>query len=244
MRGKHRSGRFNRASLIASVLAALLAAVVNPLSNSAHPADAWYGHVWTNGMQSGISTDRVVQWRFVDNFPLGDGFRNRLKDGASEWNQLPPEMRFDFVSGEANALAWDTCPVPSQSVYQDDRVGWQDIPGNDALAQAYYCTINANSILLFRIRFDKDWFWYGGTEQPPDGAFDAWSVATHEFGHTGGRAKGGDGDGHFVEPSEYCPNEGSPNFSDRHTMCPSNYRGTRNQRSLEQHDRDVFNDAY
>lgn len=231
---------------VAGLMGAVAASLASPSINSAHQASEWYSSKWTAGTQQGIDTDQVVDWRFVNNFPDGSGFRNRVKDGAAEWNELAPSMRFAYESGapDANGLGWDDpCPAPTQGNYQADKVGWQEISGS-AAAQTYFCPIDGNSLLYFRTRFDKDLNWFGGTGDPNSNELDIWSYSAHEFGHAGGRSKGGDGDGHFPETSQLCPGPSSPEFSDRHTMCGGAYYGTRNERSLEEHDKDVFRNAY
>lgn len=231
---------------LATLVAAVIPFLIVPAINEAHLASEYYGFFWTTGSQDGIATDQSAEWRFTDNFPSGQGLQNRVKNGAMAWNELPPDMSFPESNGTVNGLNWDVqCPFPpTQSAYQDNRVGWQSIPGNEALAQAQYCGINETTLLNFRIRFDRDRNWYGGTDTPAPSEYDMWSVAGHEFGHAGGRAKGGDGDGHFLQTSPLCPDVDSQHFDERHTMCPSTPRGTRVQRSLEEHDRDVFRNAY
>ncbi|MEA2434116.1 MAG: Matrixin [Actinomycetota bacterium] len=95
----------------------------------------------------------------------------------------------------------------------------------------------------FQMLFDKEETWHFDPSTPPGpGETDMWAVASHEFGHAGGRITGGPGDqGHWPESSNLCPDL----LNDRrHTMCPSyDFIGTV-MRTLERHDIDTFRNAY
>jgi hypothetical protein len=229
------------------VLTVTCAALLLPTAVAAHPWADWHIHRWTTTVIGGIQTDRNVDWRFVDNVPSGDGTRARIRDAAARWSNVGTSLSFNFGSNEAAGLGWGTCP----NSYQDDRVGWTNIGSSgfshsEPLGQAQNChfSSNTNAAWSFKIRFNKDAPWYTGTGTPPSDRYDLWSLAMHEFGHVTGRYKGGDGNGHFRESSDYCPGPKSSSFSWRHTMCPSIYIGKTNQRTLETHDKDVLQNAY
>jgi len=50
-----------------------------PSTAGAHPAADLYVQWWHSG-------ERTVTWHFDDDFPAGNGMRQRVKDGAADWN--------------------------------------------------------------------------------------------------------------------------------------------------------------
>lgn len=221
-------------SLAASVALALLMAPVG--TAQAHDWSDWYGFRWKTETIGGLNHDRTPQWRFVDNFPPGDGGRSRTQDGSEAWNGRTT-LDFDYSSGspDYSALEWDAgC---SEFSYQENKVGWGGFPGTgfsdgESLAEVKVCVASADLTALFnfRIKANEDAPWYKGTATPGASQADLWSVMSHEFGHAGGRLKGGDGEGHFPVSSSYC--EGG---ADRHTISKATPLGTLGSRYLEQH---------
>lgn len=239
--------RMKQLSALIGVMA--IAAALTPTPAFGHAWSDWHRWRWTTTVIDGVQTDRNVQWRFVDNFPQGDGGRSRVLDAGARWNNVGTSLRFDYQASQPDwgSLGWGTC----SSSYQYDKVGWTAIgpsgfSNDEPLGQASSCTFGSNSSAAwnFKIRFNSGAPWYKGDGSVPSGKYDLWSVAMHEFGHATGRNRGGDGDGHFSESSTYCPNYNASNFSTRHTMCPSTYSGTALQRTLETHDVDVLQNAY
>lgn len=120
---------------------------------------------------------------------------------------------------------------------------------SEALAKTATCVWSTapDTLHSFKIKLNEDAPLYSGDDDPPLDKWDMESIMAHEFGHATGRDRspsGNGADGHFAESSTYCPGSGSSEFGSRHTMCPSIFDGTRMQRSLEQHDRDIFQNAY
>ena len=226
------------------LLATGLLLFVGTGSAQAHPWADWYGQRWRTGTFEGVDQDQTVDWRFVNNFCCGT-FRDSVQSGSTKWNAVSGvSMTFHFESSQDDygGLSWDDCPAN----YQADRVGIGDFGDagwslNEPLAVTKLCPFAdaTDKAYNFRIKFNEDTPWYKDNGDPSNGQWDAISVAAHEFGHATGRTIGGDGSGHFLESSTYCPAD-----SGRHTMCPSTFDGTSWQRSLEAHDIDTFQNAY
>ena len=232
-----------------TLAAALFSCLMTAVAISAHPANEWYGAKWKSGTLDGVAMDKDVDWRFVDNFPIGDNSRARTRDGASQWSSRGTSLTFNFQWNEPDydALDWGVC----SDHYQRDKVGWGDFGDagyslSEPLAVVSTCVFSSDRTVLwsFKMKVNNDAPWYTGTGDVPNNRSDMWSVMSHEFGHAGGRIKGGDGSGHFEEWWDVCPDPGSGNGWDRHTMCPSVFEGTNMMRSLEQHDVDTFQGAY
>lgn len=64
--------------------------------------------------------------------------------------------------------------------------------------------------------------------------------ATHEFGHATGRETGGAGMGHFDDDWAVCDDTEAAH----HTMCQSVIVNVWWDRTLNDHDKDVFDDKY
>jgi hypothetical protein len=121
-----------------------------------------------------------------------------------------------------------------------------DGPGGQ-LAVTVTCTFGTGNgpreMYSFQMLFDREEDWHvDPSSEPGLGEIDMWAVASHEFGHAGGRITGGpDGQGHFSENSRLCPDL----LNDRrHTMCPSYDVIGVVMRTLERHDIDTFLHAY
>jgi hypothetical protein len=54
-----------------------------PIQVQAHPADDFFNRMW------GVN-NRIVPWHFTESFPgtNSDNFRMRVRDGATEWNNV------------------------------------------------------------------------------------------------------------------------------------------------------------
>jgi hypothetical protein len=87
------------------------------------------------------------------------------------------------------------------------------------------------------MRFDSADPFYTGTGTPGEKQIDLQSIATHEWGHATGWGSSG-GTNHFPEGWDVCT------MSPKHTMCPSIPEGKDYWRTLEEHDRDTFNNVY
>jgi hypothetical protein len=124
----------------------------------------------------------------------------------------------------------------------NNTINWKSIDGSSGqniLGDTFDCpTTGTGSISKFWIRFDRDnaseFHWPGHTaDDPPDGTYDGWALAAHEFGHATGF------DGHIGSSTTYC--DGS---LDHHTMCPYILSGYARQRTLEVHDVNTFQSVY
>lgn len=208
------------------LIAAVLSAAILASLGIAHGAATWYPTYFK-------ADEREQHYGFHDEVPQGTGFRNRVEDGAQEWNGLDTTLK--FRQGGVNvSWAWNaSCQGPGKN-----SIHWRNL---DALALATRCvyTANPDRISEFRIAFDESRDWHVGTGPPGSSEFDTWSVSAHEFGHAGGFGSGGPPNVHWDGGGALCPS--APND---HTMCPTNTRGTQSQRSLEEHDRHTFRDRY
>lgn len=210
------------------------------------------------------ASDPLVNWRFTNQVPnVGDGTRNRIKDGAAQWNALGQSMTFAYDGQpdyEQPAIWREYCGDD----YQQDGVHWFNIDDSVALAEVYKCSSVENAggtggtqLHSFQIRFDssRNWFTGSGTGIASI-QYDLWSVAAHEFGHATGRGGTataglsplptengvvvGDASGHFTLSTTYC----NTNATAWHTMCAGVVNGTIWGRSLNTHDIDVFKGSY
>jgi hypothetical protein len=73
----------------------------------------------------------------------------------------------------------------------------------------------------------------------PNDKVDTWAVSAHEFGHAGGFGSGDSGLAHFPGDSSIC-DLGAP----KQTMCQGLPYGAQFWRSLEEHDKHTFRNAY
>lgn len=225
-----------RSIVVDVVLAAALAALVLGAIAAAHDASTFYTKKWKAG-------ERNQNYGFHDAVPGGD-FRDRVEDGAQKWNPLAGNMQFQ--RGGVN-VTWTfdstNCHNPG-----DNSIHYGNIDGGPAaqeegefntVATTTTCHYNSDvhDLYSFRIKFDEDDPWYTGTGDTPSGRYDLIAVAAHEFGHATGFGRGAAQD-HFDRDSTYCKD------SPKHTMCPTISRGYNNLRSLEEHDRHTFNNAY
>lgn len=197
------------------------------------------------------SNHLTVGWRFADGFPSGDDIRARVKDGPRAWNDLNTNLSFNFQDGQPDYDPFPADQCPSLGADEKDALHWGSLsPG--VLASTYVCTFfeaggsDTDSIHSFQIKFNSDVDFYTGAGDPGSNQIDLWSVAVHEFGHATGRActRGsltiaGDGCGHFIN-SPLCDRT----VSSYHTMCRFIFFGKTWSRTLEEHDKDTFRNAY
>ncbi|MDQ3983449.1 MAG: hypothetical protein M3271_12285, partial [Actinomycetota bacterium] len=82
--------------------------------------------------------------------------------------------------------------------------------------------------------------WYTGADPPGNNDTDIQAPATHEWGHATGREVGGVGSGHFGNGWDVCAGTEAAH----HTMCESVYTNVWWDRTLNDHDKDVFDGKY
>jgi hypothetical protein len=241
MRAVQRSDRLALA-LFATALVAFTLLGVRPAG--AHFGSQWYYEKWG---------DTNVNWRFTDSFPgpIGGAFRDRVKDGAREWNQAGTPVQFvhdtpdyaDFFNG---------CPMPPDVTYQHDGIHWKNINFavyGPAFTRACVQSESATVLHNFQMTLDSDdpdWDWYKGTGDPPTDEFDVWSVVAHEFGHATGFGRGQSREDHFSSDASECDESDLPH---RQTMCDilipiTREMGRTYRRSLESHDQHTLSNAY
>lgn len=224
--------RLPATTLLALTGILLMAAMSGPALG--HRPGKWYGARWD---------ENVVRWHFDDDFPRGDGVRRAVLKGSRQWNRAGAELRFrrarDREGGRID---------PCSHRHGQNLLHWKRIDGpGGILALTVSCTFGdargRREMHSFEMMFDRAEPWHTDpSSHPAPFQTDLWAVASHEFGHAGGRITGGpDGDGHFPEDSRYCPNLLDPR---RHTMCPSYDLIAADMRTLEKHDVDVFRRAY
>lgn len=214
-----------RTSFFFCAVVVLLPAV----SADAHTASDWFPDEW------GIVNRSAVQivWADTDFLVGGSGetARDRIKDGAAQWNNLDSD--FAFVATGAYNFTLSTNPC-NNGVNQNAYF-WRNFTGGSTLAQTTRCIgPNGTAIISYVVEFASDHEWYTGTGGPPSDKFDVWSVASHEQGHAAGFA------GHWTGSGAADCSSGAG----RETMCSGTSAGTTMKRSLETHDSHTFENAY
>ena len=185
-----------------------------------------------------------INWRFTAGFPSGSGQRDSVREGADQWSNTSGAI-FDWnETGQvANWTISFNCGVSWNGGNGNNTLNWKSIDGggnNSTLADTLLCpTSGTSSLTKFWIRFDQansaDFHWPGhNPDDPPDNTFDAWAIASHEFGHATGFQ------GHIGSGSTYC----DVGDLDLHTMCSFTASGLARQRTLEVHDVDTFQATY
>jgi hypothetical protein len=224
-----------------AVLATALALVV-PFA--AQPAAA---HTVADYFPRRWKVDLRPDWSFTAGFPGGD-WRSRVRDGVNQWNNRNQPLVWEERAQRADFNP-DVCPATAGT----NAIHWRDIPDDEAaLAYTSSCTYGSDPSRVWsaNIVFDSSRNWYTGTGDasdgflnnacflPPDCKWDAWSVASHEWGHASGFSGPFD-EGHFSEGDAICPDSDA-----RETMCPGIYIGTERQRTIEAHEIHTFEGAY
>jgi hypothetical protein len=195
-----------------------------PASGRAHTASTYYPNRWQ-------TTSQV--WNFTQGFPTG-AFRTRVRDGVAQWNNIGANFRFN-EGGQVANYSSTTCPTSGRN-----GVHYRTIDGSGGtLAETLMC-FGAGAMSSANIAFDSQESWYTATLVPTGSQRDAWSVATHEWGHATG-FYGPYANGHF-NPAESICTAGSPQ-----TMCPTYVPPTATDpkmRTVSGHDTHTFSAAY
>ncbi|CAN5361026.1 hypothetical protein BH20ACT24_BH20ACT24_21820 [soil metagenome] len=200
----------------------LIVALQSP-SSFGHSATDYYNQTWF---------DTSVKWAFTVGVPASGGFRARVRDGADAWNSLPPAQHFYEVGEVPSYPPYTPC---SNLSYQENAIHYYNMV--ESLGRTYQC-FAGNEMTKFQLAIDVRDNWYLGEPTPPPASdSDLQSTATHEFGHAGG-FRGPFSEGHFKGSGELCT------LTPYHTMCPFQGPGEGWFRSLEEHDRHTFDDAY
>jgi hypothetical protein len=216
---------------VAPLLLALGVYIVLSWSPASAAAAGAYSHTWA-------SQDYAIPFYYTDNFP-GPRFRNRVWDGARQWNNVGRGPR--FVQHLSNRAPYRRMGIGSCGIRRNNRsdsvISWQSMDGrgnNVAITQTclYSSGPKAGHIGVFTLTFDAMERWYTGSKTPPAGSADAWSAASHELGHALGA-------NHFARTAPYCANN-----SDLQTMCPKFFFGSKWMRSLGGRDIRAFSNAY
>lgn len=215
--------------LVAAAISILLLAALG----SAHTGSEWYAHKW--------KVDKEQNYGFGGSVP-GGNFRDRVEDGAQEWNALAGDMQFRRGGVD---VTWSYDFSCANRETGQNSIHWGTIDGGpgqagnfNTYARTRHCVFNSDGtrIFMIAIKFDSGDDWYNGTENPPSDKVDTKGVATHEFGHAGGFGTGAND--HFPAGTDICT---QPN---KQTMCQGMPYGESFWRSLEEHDRHTFNNVY
>lgn len=201
----------------------------------AHSAGSFYYSGWPAGHNE-------TYW-FRDNVPTGN-FRSRVIDGAYEWNDTPNDGNAEpnFYNGGEKSDSGGDWNQPCQANYSAIYFRDLDSISSGAVGYTPFCKVvvsdGGNSwtkITKFSLNLDSDRDWYTGTGDAPDWPpdVDAWSIASHEFGHATGW------EGHFNDSGDQCPGDGT-----EATMCPVYEGGSERWRTLSDHDSHTFENQY
>jgi hypothetical protein len=224
--------RRSRKLLVDLIAAGALAALALGAIGWAHTGSTYYTKKWRAG-------ERTQNYGFGDSVPSGN-FRDRVENGANQWSALAGNMQFQR-GGVTVTWQYDSnCNGAGKNSIHWGSIDGPPVAGQlNTAAQTTHCTYTDDPgfLMLFRMKFDSADPWYNDTGDPPSDKVDTWSLAAHEFGHATGWGAGG-AQNHFGDSWDVCTN------SPKHTMCPSIPLGDDYWRSLEEHDRDTFNNVY
>lgn len=112
----------------------------------------------------GLWTTNNVNYSYSPYLP--SGFRSPTNLGAVAWNNV-------------TTSSWTFNRVSSSSNY----VEYAGVDGALGAAAVTTLYMSGNQITRFVIRYDSSENWYTGSSVPGSTQIDAWSVASHEFGH-------------------------------------------------------------
>jgi hypothetical protein len=229
LRGLVVSGALSTVVLALPLTGAALAHCAD--SNSCNNEYDWYHSEWQADHHTGLD----IKWRFTTPFPDG-AKRDRVIDAFQKWNGLGQKMKFGRLS-DVNEFTID-CDGDPGSAYHG--IFWRNI---DALARTMQCDharwdgSKGSTLHEFHITFDSDRSWHGYLTDPPGNEYDFYSVAVHEVGHATG-FYGAYADGHFDPGGDLCGTDAEQ------TLCPYVSMGESHWRSLEEHDKHTFDNAY
>jgi hypothetical protein len=222
--------------LVGATSAGLLSAAVTA---SAHRSKGYYAARWGAGALEG-----GLPWRFAADFPSGGGIRERVRNAASRWNAQGQALRFDYRRGTAD-VAFPPSSCPPLDRPETNAVHWGPV-GGSAIGVANLCTFgeaggrSEGTYHSFQIKLDSTVSWYTGKAAPGRRDVDIQGPATHEFGHATGRESGGAGVGHFDDSWSVC----RATRQDHHTMCERVFTNVWWDRTLNSHDKHVFDRKY
>ena len=134
---------------------------------------------------------------------------------------LPTQMSSPTTKG---ANAWTNSPVSAWTYNKvtssDNDVTMGSIDGANGALAVTSTYVSGTTIIGFDFKYDSGENWYTGTGTPASNQYDAWSTATHEFGHALGLAH---------TQSAFCPLNTYAS-----AMCANQYAGTTWKRILPQ----------
>lgn len=223
------------------MLAAALSTVVGVSSRvddvDAHNPANWFEGEWTIGTDVGLRRG-YNSGLGLSNSDLGYAGRR----AGEEWDNAP-----NNIGADAPEMVWagTTSQAPSGNACASNFDGeilygsgtaW----GTTAIASTHKCyfggttTIRRVSLVLDT---DENWFWTSGTSTPVANAYDVQAVLTHELGHAMGW-----GITHLGQTnSSLCSSSGSNHV---HTMCGGGILGSYEKRTLQDHDKHTYDEAY
>lgn len=192
---------------------------------TAHSAAVYVPIEWPDGAPTNVT------WFFTEEV-TNQNRRDDIRFGFNQWD-FAGGADFKYTSGTPDQenynadTRWDCDPLPGNSIH------WEPLDlGSGILGAAVVCPDANQEIQSFQVAFESSYNWNLTGGDPGDNEYDLRSVATHEAGHAGGF-------GHFYG-SFLCPGDNTD-----HTMCGTGLsKGTKYKRSLEEHDRDTFANAY
>lgn len=214
------------AGLIVAVVALLLVGLAPQAA--AHDPAIYYGTVrWPSGV--------FEPYFIATGVPTQTRVTTAITNGAAQWNNVNEPMRFSYQGRSTQSIiVFPNCPANGHSyVFQ------RDISGD--LANAYTCNQSGN-LNSFIMTFDINpggLVWHSDTTAPPQGSYDRWSTASHEFGHATGFGASNGSQPHWPPDSTRCVEN-----STKLTMCPTVAPATSMMRDLGDHDIHTFQDAY
>lgn len=227
--------------LPAMIVGAVLVASMSLIASvEAHPDAEYYNARWGEGALIG-----GIEWRFASDVPSGGGLRERIKDGAGHWNNQNQSLRFNFQANQPDYAAFNFGSCPPLDQNEKNAVHWGPIEG-PAIGSVNLCTFaeaggqSTTTYHSFQMKMDSTVNWYTGADPPGQNDNDIEGAVTHEWGHATGREVGGAGSGHFSNGWSVCNQTGS----EHHTMCETVILNRDWDRSLNTHDRDVFDSKY